>query len=105
MYVQLTIELITQAMKLFSQLTGAELTQKQAKMVYKSLVKDDNVDKHYFCGAICTKSQNICMKEVKEESMHCYVHDPENKCQGVTLKGQPCGSVAKVGEDYCYRHL
>ncbi|KAF9200942.1 hypothetical protein BGZ59_003012, partial [Podila verticillata] len=102
MYVQLTIELIAKAIKLFCK---EEINKKDAKKICKSLAKDDEVEKHYFCGATCTKSKHICMKEVKEEDMQCYVHDPEHKCHGITIKGNKCGSVAGRGGEYCHRHL
>ncbi|KAF9302541.1 hypothetical protein BG003_002360, partial [Podila horticola] len=102
MYVQLTIELITKAIKLFCK---EEISKKDAKKICKSLAMDDEVEKHYFCGATCTKSKRICMKEVKEEDMQCHVHDPERKCHGITIKGNKCGSVASRGGEYCRRHL
>ncbi|KAF9975352.1 hypothetical protein BGZ75_000561, partial [Mortierella antarctica] len=101
MYVQLTIELITKAIELFCK---KDVKKKDAKKVYASLVEDDEVDKHYFCGAICTKSKNVCMKQVDGEGKHCNVHDPSRKCQGFTVKGEKCGSVAKMGETHCWRH-
>ncbi|KAF9898668.1 hypothetical protein EC991_010686, partial [Linnemannia zychae] len=101
MYIQLTIKLVTKAIQLF---TSKEIRDKDMKKVLKALVKDPDISKHYFCGAICTKSKRACMKEVKKEGMHCYVHDPERKCQGRTNGGAKCGSVAKTGENYCWRH-
>ncbi|KAF9299782.1 hypothetical protein BG003_003578, partial [Podila horticola] len=95
MYVQLTIELITKAIKLFCK---EEINKKDAKKICKSLVKDDEVEKHTFCEAICTKSKLICLKKVDEDGMFCYVHDPKRKCHGTTKKGDRCGSVAKAGE-------
>ncbi|KAF8923262.1 hypothetical protein BGZ52_010031, partial [Haplosporangium bisporale] len=59
-YVQLTIKLITKAIKLFCK---EEINKKDAKKICKSLAKDDEVEKHYFCRATCTKSKHICMKE------------------------------------------
>jgi hypothetical protein len=92
-------------MQLVSHITGVEITKKQAKKVYNSLVKDDEINKHYVCGVTCVKSQKICMKEVEHEELYCHVHDPDRKCQGITVKGNKCGSVAKTGMAYCYRHI
>lgn len=36
--------------------------------------------------------------------MHCHIHDPNRKRHGHTPKCGRCGSVAKVGEKYCWRH-
>ncbi|KAG0010330.1 hypothetical protein BGZ82_003496, partial [Podila clonocystis] len=101
MYVELNIELIT---KVIGLLCNKEIKAKYAKKICKSLAMDDDVEKYHFCGATCTKSKRICMKEVKEEGLLCHVHDPERKCQGVTLKGDRCGGVAKVSEMFCFRH-
>ncbi|KAG0007684.1 hypothetical protein BGZ81_004656, partial [Podila clonocystis] len=103
MYIQLTIELIAKAIELFCTKRGVEMNAKDAKKIYSSLAGDDDLVKHYFCEAKC-KSKNICMKEVGDEGMLCHVHDPNHKCQGKTIKGERCGNVAKVGEDYCWRH-
>ncbi|KAG9060723.1 hypothetical protein KI688_009769 [Linnemannia hyalina] len=103
-YVQLTIELITKAFETFSSKKGVEFTKKDANKIFKALDEDEGVERYYFCGAKCTKSKRKCMKEVDDEGMHCYVHDPARKCQGTTIKGANCGSVAKLGETYCGRH-
>jgi hypothetical protein len=104
MFVQLSIELITKAIKLFCKKNGVEMKAKDAEKILSSLVEDDSVEKHFFCGATCVKSKRTCMKEVDDEDAHCYVHDPDRKCKGTTIKGKSCRSVAKVGEDYCSRH-
>lgn len=101
MYVQLTIELITKAIELFCK---KEVKKRDARKVYASLVEDVEVEKHYFCGTICIKSKNVCMKQVDEEDKRCHVHDPNRKCQGFTVKGEKCGSVAKMGDTHCWRH-
>ncbi|KAG9068281.1 hypothetical protein KI688_011876 [Linnemannia hyalina] len=103
-YVQLTIELITKAFETFSSKKGVEFNKKDANKIFKALDEDDEVERYYFCGEKCTKSKRKCMKEVDDEGMHCYVHDPARKCQGTTIKGANCGSVAKLGETYCGRH-
>ncbi|KAI1289075.1 hypothetical protein EDD11_009439 [Mortierella claussenii] len=92
------------AVKLFCNRKGMEMQKKDAKKVFALLADDDEVVKHYFCGAICTTSRRTCMKEVDDNDRHCYLHDPDRKCRGYTLKGDLCGSVAKVGEEYCRRH-
>jgi hypothetical protein len=104
MFVQLSIELITKAIKLFCKKNGVEMKAKDVEKILSSLVEDDSVEKHFFCGATCVKSKRTCMKEVDDEDAHCYVHDPDRKCKGTTIKGENCRSVAKVGEDYCHRH-
>jgi hypothetical protein len=101
MYVQLTIELITKAIQLFCQ---KEIKEKDARKICESLAEDDDVEKHHFCEATCVKSKRTCMKKVEDHGMHCYVHDPDRKCHGITLKGDRCRSVAKVGEMYCTKH-
>jgi hypothetical protein len=103
-YVQLTIELITKAFETFSSKKGVEFNKKDANKIFKALDEDEEVERYYFCGAKCTKSKRKCMKEVDDEGMHCYVHDPARKCQGTTIKGANCGSVAKLGQTYCGRH-
>jgi hypothetical protein len=102
MYVQLTIELITKAVELFC---GKTIKEKKARKICKFLAEDDEVEKHHFCGTTCTGSKNLCMKEVEEDGMQCYVHNPERKCHGITNKGDRCGSVAKAGLEYCRHHL
>ncbi|KAF9370304.1 hypothetical protein CPB97_002870 [Podila verticillata] len=64
MYVQLTIKLITKAIQLFCK---EEIKEKEARKICKSLAKDDELEKHYFCGTTCTKSKHICMKEVDDD--------------------------------------
>ncbi|OAQ25592.1 hypothetical protein K457DRAFT_128991 [Linnemannia elongata AG-77] len=86
-------------------MTGVELKAKQVKKIIKALADDDNLQKHYFCNAKCVSSERICMKKVDDEGMCCYVHDPDRKCQGNTISGAKCRSVAKVGETHCNRHL
>ncbi|KAG9067643.1 hypothetical protein KI688_012428 [Linnemannia hyalina] len=103
-YVQLTIELITKAFETFSSKKGVEFTKKDANKIFKALDEDEEVERYYFCGEKCTKSKRKCMKEVDDEGIHCYVHDPARKCQGTTIKGANCGSVAKLGQTYCGRH-
>ncbi|KAG9062289.1 hypothetical protein KI688_006621 [Linnemannia hyalina] len=103
-YVQLTIELITKAFETFSSKKGVEFNKKDANKIFKALDEDEEVERYYFCGAKCIKSKRKCMKEVDDEGMHCYVHDPARKCQGTTIKGANCGSVAKLGQTYCGRH-
>ncbi|KAG9067647.1 hypothetical protein KI688_011234 [Linnemannia hyalina] len=103
-YVQLTIELITKAFETFSSKKGVEFNKKDANKIFKALDEDEEVERYYFCGEKCTKSKRKCMKEVDDEGMHCYVHDPARKCQGTTIKGANCGSVAKLGQTYCGRH-
>ncbi|KAI1311899.1 hypothetical protein EDD11_003261 [Mortierella claussenii] len=105
MYVQLTVELVTMAVKLFCKRKGMEMEKKDAKKVFASLVDDDDVVKHYFCGVTCKKSRRACMKEVDDDDSYCHVHDPDRKCSGTTTKGIRCGSAAKSGEEYCWRHL
>ncbi|KAF9367125.1 hypothetical protein CPB97_006300, partial [Podila verticillata] len=64
MYVQLTVELITMVIQLFCK---EEIKEKDARKICKSLAKDDEVEKHHFCGTTCTKSERICMKEVEKD--------------------------------------
>ncbi|KAG9073396.1 hypothetical protein KI688_001191 [Linnemannia hyalina] len=103
-YVQLTIKLITKAFETFSSKKGEEFNKKDANKIFKALDEDEEVERYYFCGAKCTKSKRKCMKEVDDEGMHCYVHNPARKCQGTTIKGANCGSVAKLGQTYYGRH-
>jgi len=77
--------------------------QKHAKKILSSLVKDEKVEKHSFCEAICVSSNRVCMKRV-DSGTYCRLHDPKNKCHGMTVKGDRCKSAVKVGEDYCHRH-
>ena len=78
---------------------------KDVKKVFARLVDADAVKKYFFCEVICTTSKRVCMNEVEEEGLRCHVHDPERKCKGRTIKGAKCLSVAKKGEEYCWRHL
>ncbi|KAI1287854.1 hypothetical protein EDD11_010194 [Mortierella claussenii] len=104
MYVQLTIELVAKAVKLFCSKKKVEMNAKDAKKVFASLVDDNDVAKYFFCEAICKTSKRTCMKEVGDKDMQCHVHDPARKCHGTTALGKSCGSVSKAGEDYCWRH-
>jgi hypothetical protein len=104
MYVKFTIQLVTEVIKLFCQKKEVDLNVKDAENIFKSLDEDDDVDKHYFCEAKCITSKRICMKKVDDRGMYCYIHDPDRKCQGNTMSGARCGSVAKVGETHCRRH-
>src|ERR1700722_2986039 len=103
-YVQLTIEFVAQVIEVFCQKKEMEVNKKDIKKAYSSLVNDNAVEKTFFCGAECTKSKLPCMKKVDDDGMSCHVHDPKRKCQGTTVKGANCGSVAKLGETHCKRH-
>ncbi|KAF9542562.1 hypothetical protein EC957_001855 [Mortierella hygrophila] len=102
MYVQLTIELIAMAFEAFCSKKKMEFNKKDAKRIFEALDEDDEVERYYFCGAICANSKRNCMREV-DKGIHCDVHDPECKCHAITSKDADCGSIAKLGETYCGR--
>ncbi|KAG9068934.1 hypothetical protein KI688_011230 [Linnemannia hyalina] len=93
-YVQLTIELITKAFETFSSKKGVEFNKKDANKIFKALDEDEEVERYYFCGEKCTKSKRKCMKEVDDEGMHCYVHDPARNNNNVPVDKRTKSSKA-----------
>ncbi|KAF9536318.1 hypothetical protein EC957_011580, partial [Mortierella hygrophila] len=98
------MEFVAQVIEVFCHKKKMEMNKKDINKVYSSLVDDDTVEKAFFCGVECAKSKLPCMKKVECDEMFCYVHDPAHKCQGTTIKGANCRSVAKSGETHCKHH-
>jgi hypothetical protein len=69
MYIQLTFKAISNAFKTLCSKKKVDFNKKDAEKMFKLLAEDDEVEKHYFCGAECVKSKRACMKEVDDEGM------------------------------------
>jgi hypothetical protein len=102
MYAKFTINLVETILACICKNVGIDRKNVNAKEIFKKVCKED-IGAFYFCGTVC-KSGKECIKEVASEGMHCYMHDPDRKCQGTTVHGKPCGRIAKIDEDFCCQH-
>jgi hypothetical protein len=104
MFVELTPELVAAIVGAFCERRDIVPKRKDFKKVFNTIVEADDVDKFYFCEVTCAGSGQPCMRQVVDEDSCCHFHDPAFKCKGAKMDGNSCGSIAKNGADFCWRH-